>query len=35
MNEAAHGVDVDQEAAEHAVSIGTVFLTELKGIRPT
>ncbi len=31
MNEAAHGINVDQEAAEHAVSIGTAFLAELNG----
>ncbi|WP_453998087.1 PDDEXK nuclease domain-containing protein [Afipia felis] len=29
MNEASHGVDVDSDAAEHAVSIGTAFLAEL------
>lgn len=29
MNEASHGVDVDPEAAEHAVSVGTAFLVEL------
>jgi hypothetical protein len=31
MNEAAHGINVDPEAAEHAVSIGTAFLAELNG----
>lgn len=35
MNEASHGVNVDQEAAERAVSIGTVFLTELKDNPPS
>ncbi|WP_181834055.1 PDDEXK nuclease domain-containing protein [Brucella anthropi] len=30
MNEAAHGVDVDSDAAKQAVEIGTVFLTELR-----
>jgi predicted nuclease of restriction endonuclease-like (RecB) superfamily len=35
MNEASHGVDVDQEAAERAVSIGTVFLTELTNSPPS
>jgi predicted nuclease of restriction endonuclease-like (RecB) superfamily len=34
MNEAAHGVDVDQQAAERAVSIGTEFLAELKSRPP-
>ncbi|TAM10844.1 MAG: DUF1016 domain-containing protein [Nevskiaceae bacterium] len=29
MNEASHGVEVDPDAAEHAVSVGTVFLAEL------
>ena len=29
MNEAAHGVAVDPEAAKHAVSVGTAFLAEL------
>jgi predicted nuclease of restriction endonuclease-like (RecB) superfamily len=29
MNEAAHGVDVDPEAAARAVEVGTAFLTEL------
>lgn len=32
MNEAAHGVDVDAEAAQKAVDVGTVFLSELKAI---
>ena len=34
MNDAVHGVDVNQEAADRAVSIGTVFLTELKSGPP-
>ena len=29
MNEASHGVEVDPDAAEHAVSVGTAFLAEL------
>ena len=29
MNEAAHGHDVEPEAAEHAVAVGTAFLSEL------
>ena len=29
MNEASHGVEVDPDAAEHAVSVGTAFLKEL------
>ena len=28
MNEASHGVEVDPDAAEHAVSVGTAFLAE-------
>jgi predicted nuclease of restriction endonuclease-like (RecB) superfamily len=31
MNEASHGVEVDPDAAKHAVSIGTLFLAELTG----
>ena len=31
MNEASHGVEVDPDAAEHAVSVGTAFLRELTG----
>jgi hypothetical protein len=29
MNEASHGVEVDPDAAEYAVSVGTTFLAEL------
>jgi predicted nuclease of restriction endonuclease-like (RecB) superfamily len=31
MNEASHGVAVDPDAAEHAVSVGTAFLAQLTG----
>jgi len=34
MNEATHGMDVDQKVAERAVSIGTEFLAELKSLPP-
>lgn len=34
MNEAAHGFDVDADAAEQAVSIGTEFLAELSRMQP-
>lgn len=30
MNEAAHGVDVDSDAAKQAVEIGTIFLADLR-----
>lgn len=29
MNEASHGVEVNPDAAEHSVSVGTAFLVEL------
>jgi hypothetical protein len=30
MNEAAHGIDVEPHAAEHALDVGSLFLSELK-----
>jgi predicted nuclease of restriction endonuclease-like (RecB) superfamily len=30
MNEAAHGIDVEPDAAEHAFEVGSMFLSELK-----
>lgn len=32
MNKAAHGIDIDPDAAKHAVEIGTTFLAELKAM---
>jgi hypothetical protein len=31
MNEATHGLDVDQNAVAQAISVGTMFLAELSG----
>lgn len=32
MNEAAHGVDIDSDAAKQAVEIGTIFLADLRAM---
>jgi hypothetical protein len=34
MNEAAHGLDIDPEATEQAITVGTEFLAELSAIDP-
>jgi hypothetical protein len=34
MNEAAHALDIDPEATEQAISVGTEFLAELSAMDP-